>query len=390
MVHTKSVGIAVILALACSRSDVAPGADALQGPEAARRAIAEQVREPSSVENVEELAQLLQKLGPDAIPAVAPTILNPGETLDAPRALLLLQFWIDHDVKGAAEWIARKSPLGYRPLALAIAVEKIATSDPTEALDLVGRSHTADSNLLKPFVRGWVRSGRPGVEDWMRNLGYGFKRQKALGAFARAKIEKDGPTEVMAWFEKLPESDDGFREEAFTRLTPELTYADPAAGVAWYDKHHDGPNGAGLMMALVDAWVAVDGPAAMRWLSQQPAGKERDDAVLDGVRWWGMADVESLKRWGRGIDRDHLEPWFQPGLPIYSRIFASDEPLEGIRWAEKITDAPKRDLTMVQITRQWRATDAAAADAWLDQSPLSAEDRERARTLKAPGGPLQD
>jgi hypothetical protein len=351
----------------------------------ARRAIEERVRAPGSLENLEQLAHLLTKLGPDAIPAIAPTILHPGETLDGPRALILLQFWIDHDAKGAAEWIAKRAPLGYRSLGLIPAIEKLAESDPQSALRLVGRARGADPQLIKPLVRGWVRSGQPGVADWIRNLDYGFKRQKALGAFWRAKIEKDGAPAAIAWLEALPDREDGFYEEAFLRLTGELTYADPASGVAWYEKHRDGPRSRGLMMAVVDAWVAVDGPAAMRWVSQQPEGAERDNAVLDGVRWWGIANVDALKRWGREQGVDQLAAaWFQPGLPIFAQLYANDEAVEGIHWAERIADAAIRDLTLVQIARDWHQKDPSAAEAWLAQSPLSEDNRARARTVPTP------
>ena len=252
---------------------------------------------------------------------------------------------------------------------------------------LVGRAGAADTRLIKPLVRGWVRSGQPGADDWIRNLGYGFKRQKALGAFARAKIEKDGAAAAIAWLEALPDSEDGFYEEAFGRLTTELTYSDPAQAVAWYEKHRDGPHGQGLMMNVVDAWVAVDGPAAMRWVSQQPEGAERDNAVLDGIRWWGIGDIEGLKRWGRDMGPDHVEAWFQPGLPIFARDYGADEPPEGLRWAERIADEPTRNTTLVQIARQWHASDPAAAEVWLAQSPLSEEDRDRARNLNVPRGP---
>ena len=362
----------------------APSASA--GPDAARIAIAERVSAPASLENMVQLAQLLEQFGPDAIPAIPPTILHPGETLDAPRALVLLQFWIDRDPKAAAEWTAKYAPLGYRNLAMIPAIERIAETDPGAAIPFVGRAGQANSQLLKPLVRGWVKSGQPGVDDWIRNLGYGFKRQKAFGAFFRAKIEKDGAPAAIAWLEALPDTEDGFYQEAFNRLTSELTYADPAAGIAWYEKHREGPRSKGLMLAVVDAWVAVDGPAAMRWLSQQPEGPERDNAVLDGVRWWGIADVSGLKAWGRQLGVDHLEAWFQPGLPIFARLYGADVPLEGIRWAERISDESKRTLTMSQIARQWHLTDPAAAEAWLSQSPLTEEERTRARTPKAPLG----
>lgn len=383
------IGIGALIGFAIARHPrpvAEPGA--ARSADEARRAIAEHVRTPASIESAEQLARLLVQLGPEAIPAIPPAILNPSELLDGPRALLLIQFWTDRDPKGAAEWAAKNAPPAYKLLTLEPAVERLAESDPQAALRFVGVGPRANKDLLKPLVRGWVHSGKPGVEGWIRDLGYGFSRQKALGAFARALIARDGTAAATDWLEALPETGDGFKDDAFRRLTAELTYADPAAGVAWYEQHRNGPNGSGLMMAVGDAWVAVDGPAAMRWISQQPAGKERDAAVLDAMRSWGMIDVQAMKRWGRETGIDGVEAWLQPGLAIFARLIAADEPVEGIRWAERIADEPTRRLTLVQIAREWHASDPAAAKAWIAQSSLTEAERARAVTVSVPrGGP---
>jgi hypothetical protein len=91
-----------------------------------------------------------------------------------------------------------------------------------------------------------------------------------------------------------------------------------------------------------------------------------------------------MRRWGRELGPDHVEPWFQPGLHIFARFYGNEEPLEGIRWAERIADPATRNLTMVQIANGWRVTDPAAAEAWIETSPLSEKDRQRARGASGP------
>jgi hypothetical protein len=51
------------------------------------------------------------------------------------------------------------------------------------------------------------------------------------------------------------------------------------------------------MAAVAGAWVALDGPAAMRWVSEQPAGSERDDAVFEGLRSWAASDPAAAQSW---------------------------------------------------------------------------------------------
>lgn len=350
------------------------------GAEQARAALEAIVREPATLANARRLADRLAQLGPDAVPAILPTLRDPSENLDAARALLLIQFWIDRDPQSAAQWAQTNAPFLYKMLALQLSIERLAESDPTAARRLAG----TDRQFLKPLVRGWVRSGQPGVEGWIRDLGPGFERQKAIGAYARERIRRDGIAAVTAWAEALPDSEDGFKLDAFRRVTTELTYADPAAGVAWFEKHRGGPYGEDLLLSVGNAWVAEDGPAAMRWLSERPPGTERDNAVLDAIRAWSMSDHDALTHWAPAAKGEPIAAWFQPGLPIYAKLVGAKQPAEGIGWAERIDDAGQRAFTIVQISRRWRQLDPAAADAWLAQSPLSEAERSSAKQPFAP------
>ena len=348
--------------------------------EQAQAALAAMAREPATLDNARRLADQLAALGPDAVAAILPTLRDPSEDLDATRALLLIQYWADRDPKSIAEWATTNAPFLYKTLARQLAVERLAETDLQAARKLAG----TDRHLLKPLVRGWVRSGQPDVEEWIRELGYGFERQMALGAYARAKIRREGIAATIAWVEALPDTEDRFRPEAFPRVISELAYEDPAAGLAFYEKHRDGPHGADLLSALANAWVAADGPAAMRWLSERPEGKDRDGAVVDAVRAWSMGDFEALRRWTPSAPGDPVPAWFQPALPVYAKLAGAREPLKGIPWAERIEDPAQRTLTLVQIARRWYQRDPAAADAWLAQSQLSETERASARKPFAP------
>ena len=65
---------------------------------------------------------------------------------------------------------------------------------------------------------------------------------------------------------------------------------------------------------------------------------------------------------------------------IYARLLSVDDPVEAIRWAERIENDPERETVLIGIARVWRHLDEAAAEAWLVQSSLSEAAREKART----------
>ena len=71
--------------------------------------------------------------------------------------------------------------------------------------------------------------------------------------------------------------------------------------------------------------------------------------------------------------------WLRPIFPESARALAKDSPAEGLAWAQRIVDKDERDYISIQIASRWHARDAAAAEAWLLQSPLSEADREKIR-----------
>jgi hypothetical protein len=48
-----------------------------------------------------------------------------------------------------------------------------------------------------------------------------------------------------------------------------------------------------------------------------------------------------------------------------------------VEWAQRIQREREREVVLIRIARIWRASDEAAADAWLEQSPLSEEARAK-------------
>jgi len=102
---------------------------------------------------------------------------------------------------------------------------------------------------------------------------------------------------------------------------------------------------------------------------------------------WGREDRDAALAWtAQYIDEDG-EPaaWLLPALPVYARLLAEqsllaeESPVVALEWAQRIQKPIQRDFALITIARKWRERDEAAADAWLEQSPLSEEAREKVR-----------
>jgi hypothetical protein len=113
-----------------------------------------------------------------------------------------------------------------------------------------------------------------------------------------------------------------------------------------------------------------------------PEGQEKKLAVRVAFAIWGQWDREAALAWMAAQTTGEPDPWLRPTFPVYARLLAQDSPADGIEWAGRIEDDEEREIVLTQIARAWRQVDEAAAEAWLRESSLSEEAREKVR---APG-----
>lgn len=365
------------------------GADPLAA-DAARDALLEVLGEPDLFERTSALLALLPTLGPEAVPAVETLLFEPSRIdRDAVSYVLLVRFWALHEPRAAAMAGLFRMPYWIALSTGAAAVEVWAHADPAAAASAVegmriSPNHNA-SFAERALVRGWFDSGLPGLEDFIQGLGVGFSRQRALSAFARRAIQRDGPEAVARWAEAISDEDPDFKLNAFRRVGNELANIDLAAAVAWCDAHCQGPYGSNMMSGIAVRWARRDGPAMMEWLSKAPAGLERGLAVLKGYREWLAVDRTAATAYLEAIGPDGAEDWLRPAANSYVVLAALRDPEKAMKWAAIIENDRDREFAFVATAQRWRQKDAAAADAWIDASPLSEEARAKART--APAGP---
>jgi hypothetical protein len=349
------------------------------------QAILEVLRERDPFARTSSLASLLATLGPEAVPVI-PEVLRTQPDLDGVAIFLLVRFWASQDPASAARWAMFRASPAYRRGANSIAFEEWGRVDPAGAEEqiqaalLVQNVETREAE--RALVRGWFASGLPGLEDYLRDLGLGFRRQRALDVFVRLAVQRDGPEAIARWAEAISDQDRKFKLDVFRRVAMKLVRADPALAVAWCDAHCDGPFGDGVRTAVAHGWATRtgDGPAAMQWVSTAPAGQARDLAARGAFEGWLSHDRDGLYRWMNETASGGVEPWLQPVLELAANAILAREPAEAMKWVAHIDDEAVRERVYVMCARKWRMRDESAAEAWIEQSPLSASAREQART----------
>jgi hypothetical protein len=220
-------------------------------------------------------------------------------------------------------------------------------------------------------VRGWCEGGKPGLEEFIHDLGAGFERQRALLAYSVARIRRDGVEAVVRWAEGLPDAEGDYKLDVFRNLGTALPGFDLAAARRFCDAHCDGEHGATLRANIAGRWAMEDAPAAMEWLSTNPENWETSFAVAMTYSSWGLKDRQAAIRWMQPKIANGTPPWLAKAMPFYAELVGAESPMEGLALAAALPDVKDREWVTLKLVRKWRLEDEAAAEAWLSKASLS-------------------
>jgi hypothetical protein len=332
------------------------------------------------------LATRLSELGPDAAPTVAQLLRAGSVGLGAPEAALLTRFWAQYDPEAATEWALRRAePNSIRPTVAEAAMEAWASADPAAARVMaeIYLAHavgpTTDS-IRSALVRGWSASGQPGLVEYIYDLGVTVDQGDMVAVLVSERLHRDGPDATIEFLRSLPDEDTRFKRDFSRELAPRLAQLDLQKALEWCETECDSIDATHTRAKIARQWAKDDRLAAMEWASTGLAGTERDRAVRELFDDWLYADIEGLKAWLKQFQPETAPPWFRVLVGRVAVLRAFSDPHEAYRWAALIRDDEQRELTMITITRRYREVDDAGARAWLEQSPLSEEARQKALT----------
>lgn len=341
-----------------------------------------------------KLGELLPALGPESLPAVKEALEEAAVLeMNAVEFELLMRYWTMHEPKEAAYYALGKAPRAYNVAAIYGAVLPWVEADPEQALPTL-RPYTraqgdAGAAAQIALVRGWYGSGHPGLEDYIRGIGAGFERQRALSAFATCIIRDKGVEAAVKWAESIPDSTAEYKLEAFRKMGTALVPYDVEAAKRFCEAHCEGPFGSNLRVRIAERWARDDAASSLTWLADAPESQDTHLAVRIAYAVWGTRDGEAAIRWMKEQIARHAtgEPprWLEPTLPIHARLLAEDSPVAGLDQAARLKDPHERNVVMVELAHKWyHGQDRAAAEAWLSKSPLNEALRAMVRSPEQP------
>jgi hypothetical protein len=354
-------------------------------PETVKARLTEIRRAGDDLERLDALASLVRSVDSQAAPILRLEVVDRSSTWRPFDRLILLSAWARFSGEEATRWAASRAPESYREIALELAMASWARTDPEQARAGFQRDYASDTSAISGLVAGWLETDPEGLAAFVEKIDLSLPTgQHAVAVYVRRRIERDGTTPTVEWAENrgavwsTPRT-----KQLYRQVASELTMADPAAGVAFCERHCAGERGAGVRQMVATRWAHRDPVATMDWLValDEVDPEERQYAVNAGFSNWLQSAPRDALDWAVAQDpalRD--ESWFEPVVRRVARTLGWKRAEEALAWAESISREAERERVQIFILKRWRARDEAGAEAWMVASPLSDSAKQEVRS----------
>jgi len=336
--------------------------------------------EGSLLERISRLTQTLERLDSENISEAAAVYETEIWRLQEFEIRPFVDAWVQFDPEAAVDAI-RKWPMAKRSVGLEAVVWSWARIHPVEArfaVDELVEDYPSDqSGLIDNFVVGWVHSGANGVVAFIGELPQSL-RLGTLVAMMAAQGQRLGTAGLLEWADDaIGDTEGRFKKHFFRRAAATAANQNPERAAAWVERHAGHDYAADGVRIVVERWMPKDANAAMDWVRAADSNAVREKAVRSAFSWWMQRDRDAAERW---LLETELTAAHDPAIDVYaSKLARGSEIQQALSWAERIPDETLRLSSLEAIATRWHRRDAAAAEAWLEQSPLDEEARRVVR-----------
>ncbi|MGH7956186.1 MAG: hypothetical protein ACREH8_04155 [Opitutaceae bacterium] len=259
----------------------------------------------------------------------------------------VLAQWSTHDAPAAIAWAQQLADVSLQQTALIHVSYRWFELDPKGALAYAAGLPAEHAQFVTTLLGQWGRQAPAEAAAWAMQVRDGAVRERAIASA------------VAAW----AENDARAAAEFVAKLPPGHLQKEAAVSV-------------------VSAWAQNEPATAAQWVAAFPAGRERDYAVENLIYRWAPFDPASALVWINRLPATERDPAIHAG----AGGLIETRPDLATAWAVAIGNDGKRSQQAERAARQWLATDRSAAEAWIRQSLLPGEEKQRLLAAAQPGG----
>ncbi len=260
---------------------------------------------------------------------------------------------------------------------LSAAIGKWAQVDAPAAAEFLGRSPAAGIGFTPVYnqvAQSWAASDPAAALNWAYEHRMGLSGMSALSGAMSGWWQKD-PAAAQAYAAAHVTGPEG--QQFISAITSEMTRQDPHKAIDWANNLSTPEAREKSYGMIAIQWAMNDPEAAVSWAASLP-----NDMVPmtlgSSLSFWAQTDPAAAGEWLQSVSG----PARDEAARTYSTPVAERDPEAAGAWAMSIGDPGKRSSAVAQVYGQWKEQDAAAAQAWIEGSALTAE--EKAKLLAPP------
>ena len=294
--------------------------------------------------------------------ALAAKIPDVDDKLEFLRALF--GAWAARDPKAAMEYAKANFTAGLQQSeSLVAAVEKWGAANPRDAWLWV------DANLSGPLkeeattslVQGWARTDPEAAAGWF--ISTGSTSQSVLDALLTTWTGLH-PQAAAAWVESL--TNPANKETGRVLVASEWARQNPAEAAAYFTPMMVGKAAIDLGSALVNSWAANDPASTATWVAKLPAGEARTNAAGTLATVWAASDIAAAVKWSESIEDPELHNGIVDHL---GTTWGAIEPVKALAWIASLPTGEARTEATKGALNSWAGTNPDTMKTWLATQP---------------------
>ena len=248
--------------------------------------------------------------------------------------------WVAKDFEPALAWIQNHPDAVAGKVSIARLAEAAVQTSPTNAIRLaaIEPPGKARDDALQQIARAWAATDPGAALAWAESQADAKSQGNLVESILSAAANND-PRTAAALAAKLPQDQ---QRKALADVAVAMTFKNPAAAADWAGTFSDAGIRDGLLQTILHQWAQEDPVAAQQRLLAMPAGTDRDELA------------EQL-----------------------CAMLDSDEPQLASRLIRSMQDPAKRAAWTEKLAEDWMRNDPAAGRAWIANSDLAADVKNR-------------
>ena len=270
--------------------------------------------------------------------------------------------WAEVDPEGALDHALTGMGAGQlQSDAIGIAINRWGQNNPREAWLWAEKnlSGPLKERALTDLMMGWTRRNPQDAADWLASTG--LTSQPFFNALPGTWAEFD-PQGALAWADSLPPGK--ARDTAEVAIAGTVAQHDPSAAAEMFSDRVDAGQNPALAITIADIWATTDPAAAAKWVSSMAEGAGKTEAAATLATVWAASDIRAAVEWSASISNEDMR---RQVVSHIGTTWGAIDPYEALQWLGSLPmDAASDGITGAMYS--WAGTDPVGLREWIGEA----------------------